>query len=168
MKTKIGSYDEKWLEQSRAKLLKQFDDEKRTKLLMSRMETQMKSIKQTACISYDKSWRSELYNNVSAKDRVQDKNFVQLKLKVNETYKKDEKIVTNFEHTDDTDLINKAYLDEKLSKIRCRISYIEKDYTGFKVPSNKQSVEEVLIERTVKKAIYVLYDKEFCYLWQCK
>ena len=29
LKNKIGSYDEKWLEESKAKLLKQIDDEKR-------------------------------------------------------------------------------------------------------------------------------------------
>ena len=29
LKSKIGSYDEKWLEQSKNKMLKQIDDEKR-------------------------------------------------------------------------------------------------------------------------------------------
>ena len=41
LKNKIGSYDEKWLEESNAKLLKQIDDEKRANLIMSRMKTQM-------------------------------------------------------------------------------------------------------------------------------
>ena len=41
LKNKIGSYDEKWLEESKAKLLKQIDDEKRAKLIMSRMKKQM-------------------------------------------------------------------------------------------------------------------------------
>ena len=41
----------------------------------------------------------------------------QLKLEVHDTYKKDEKLTTNFEPTDNTDVINKAYLDEKLLKI---------------------------------------------------
>ena len=44
-----------------------------------------------AYISFDKLWRSEFYNNVSARDRVQDINLDQLKLKVNDTYKKDGK-----------------------------------------------------------------------------
>ena len=44
-----------------------------------------------AHVSYDKLWRSEFYNNVSAKDRVQDIKFSQLKLNVNNTYQKDEK-----------------------------------------------------------------------------
>ena len=40
LKTKIGSYDEKWLEESKNKVLKQIDDEKRANLIMSRMEKQ--------------------------------------------------------------------------------------------------------------------------------
>ena len=38
LKNKIGSYDQQWLEESQAKLLKQIDDEKRAKLMMSRMK----------------------------------------------------------------------------------------------------------------------------------
>ena len=38
---KIGSYDEKWLEESKAKLLKQIDDEKRANLIKSRRKKQM-------------------------------------------------------------------------------------------------------------------------------
>ena len=41
-----------------------------------------------AYISYQKLWRSEFYNNVSAKDRAQDINIHQIKIKVNDTYKK--------------------------------------------------------------------------------
>ena len=33
LKNKTGSYDEKWLEENKAKLLKQIDDEKRAILL---------------------------------------------------------------------------------------------------------------------------------------
>ena len=40
-KTKIGSYDEKWLEESKAKLLK-IDDDKRAYLILSRKQKQMK------------------------------------------------------------------------------------------------------------------------------
>ena len=47
-------------------------------------------------------------------------NLNQLKLKVNDTYKNDEKI-TNFEPSNDENVINKAYLDEKLSKIEVHI-----------------------------------------------
>ena len=38
LKTKIGSHIGKWLEESKAKLLKQVDDEKKAKLFMSRMK----------------------------------------------------------------------------------------------------------------------------------
>ena len=42
LKNKRGSYDEKCLEESEAKLLKQVDDEKRANLIMSRTEKQIK------------------------------------------------------------------------------------------------------------------------------
>ena len=42
LKNKIGNYDEKWLEESKAKLLKDINDEKRANLIMSRMKKQMK------------------------------------------------------------------------------------------------------------------------------
>ena len=41
LKNKIGDYDEKWLEESKAKLLKDIDDEKRANIIMSRMKKQM-------------------------------------------------------------------------------------------------------------------------------
>ena len=41
LKNKKGSYDEKWLEESKNKMLQQIDDEKRAKLIMSRMKKQM-------------------------------------------------------------------------------------------------------------------------------
>ena len=39
-KNNIGSYDQRWLEESRAKLLKQIDNEKRANLILSRMKKQ--------------------------------------------------------------------------------------------------------------------------------
>ena len=41
LENQIGDYDERWLEECKAKLLKQIDDEKRVNLLMSRMKKQM-------------------------------------------------------------------------------------------------------------------------------
>ena len=41
LKNQIGDYDEKWLQESKAKLLKDIDDEKRANLFMSRMKKQM-------------------------------------------------------------------------------------------------------------------------------
>ena len=42
-------------------------------------------------------------------------NFNQLKLEVHDTYKKDEKVMTNFEAVDYEKVINKAHLDTKFS-----------------------------------------------------
>ena len=96
---------------------------------------------------------------VSKRDKLQDLNINQLKLEVHDYYGKDEKITTNFEPTDDSDVINKAYLDEKLKKIDGYVSYKEKKYNEFKEQYNKQSVEEILIQRTVKTTIQIFYDK---------
>ena len=41
LKNKMGSYDETWLEESKNKMLKQIEDEKRANLIMSRMKKQM-------------------------------------------------------------------------------------------------------------------------------
>ena len=41
LKNQIGDYDEKWLQESKTKLLGDIDDEKRAKLFMSRMKKQM-------------------------------------------------------------------------------------------------------------------------------
>ena len=79
-----------------------------------------------ADISYGKLWRSEFHNNVFAKDRVQDINLNQLKLKVNDSYMKNEKIA-NYATSIDGDVVNKAYLDTDISEVEDHISYIEKD-----------------------------------------
>ena len=112
-----------------------------------------------AYISYNKLWESEFDGIVSKRDRLQDSNISQLKLEVYDTYKKDEKITTNFEPIDNADVINKAYLDEELKKTNGHIAYIEKDYNEFKKLYNKQSVEETLVQRAVKTTIQILYDK---------
>ena len=41
LKSQIGEYDERWLQESKAKLLKEIDDEKRANLIMLRMKKQM-------------------------------------------------------------------------------------------------------------------------------
>ena len=41
LKNQIGEYNEQWLEESKAKLLKDIDDEKRANLIMLRMKKQM-------------------------------------------------------------------------------------------------------------------------------
>ena len=112
-----------------------------------------------AYISYNKLWESEFDGIVSKRDRLQDSNISQLKLELHDSYKKDEKITTNFEAVDNEDVINEGYLDNRLKNIDGHISYIEKDYNEFKKQYNKQSVEEILIQRAVKTTIQILYDK---------
>ena len=79
-----------------------------------------------AYISYNKLWESKFDGIASKRDKLQDLNINQLKLEVHDTYKKDEKITTNFKPTDDSDVINKSYLDEKLLKINGSLIIIRK------------------------------------------
>ena len=116
-----------------------------------------------AYISYNKLWESEFDGIVSKRDKLQDLNINNLKLEVLDTYKKDEKLTTNFEPVDNKDVINKAYLDEKLIKINGHISKVEKDFNEFKLEYNKQNVEDILIQRAVKTTIQILYDKGLFY-----
>ena len=110
-------------------------------------------------ISYSKLWESEDDNIVSERDKLQDMIMNQIKFEVHGFYKEDEKITTNFEAVNVEDVLNKAYLDEKLSKLNSRLSKVEEDYIEFKIQHNKQSVEEVSIQRAVKTTIHILYDK---------
>ena len=112
-----------------------------------------------AYISYNRLWESEFDGIVSKRDKLQDSNINQLKLEVHDTYKKDEKITTNFEPADNNDVINKGFLDKKLLKIDGHLSKLEKDFNEFKLHYNKQSVEDILIQRAVKTTIQILYDR---------
>ena len=78
---------------------------------------------------------------------------------MHDTYKKDEKTTTKFEPTNNEDVINKGYLDERLLKINGHLSKLEKDFNEFKLQYNKQNIEEILIQRAVKTTIQILYDK---------
>ena len=75
----------------------------------------------------------------------------QSKLEVHDTYKIDGKITTNFKAVDDEDVINKAYIDEKLKKIDGHISYLGKHYNEFKLQYNRQSREDNLFQRALKQ-----------------
>ena len=112
-----------------------------------------------AYISYNKLWEPEFDGIVSKRDKLQDLNINNLKLEIHDTYKKDEKLTTNFEPVDNEDVINKSYLDSKLLKIDGHLSKLEKDYNEFKLQYNKQNVEDILIQRAVKSTIQILYDK---------
>ena len=61
-----------------------------------------------AYISYIILWESEFDGIVPKRDKVQDARINQLKLTVNEAYKKDEKTTTCFDPFDDIDVINKG------------------------------------------------------------
>ena len=111
-----------------------------------------------AHISCKKLWESEFDGIVSKRDKVQDLNINQLRLEVLDTYKKDEKLTTKIEPNDDSDRINKSYLDDKLLKPNGHSTKLEKDYDKDILQYNKQSVEDILIQRAVKTAIEVLYD----------
>ena len=112
-----------------------------------------------AYIRYDTAWESEFDNIASKTDKLQDMKFNQLKLEEHFTYKKREKISTNFEPVDNEDVIHKAYLDETLSKIEGQIFYFDKNYNEFKLQYNKKSQEQFLIQRAVKTTIQILFDK---------
>ena len=112
-----------------------------------------------AYISYNKLWESEFDGIVSKRVKLQDLNINQLKVEVHDTYEKDEKLTTKFKPTNDEDVINKGYLDEKLLKINGHLSKLEKDYNEFTLQYNKQNVEYILIRRAVKTTIQLLYDR---------
>ena len=59
-------------------------------------------------ISDDKLWESEFDGIVSKRVKLQDLIIIQLKIKVHDTYEKDEKITADFEGFDDKDVVNKA------------------------------------------------------------
>ena len=63
-------------------------------------------------------------------------NINQLKLEVHDTYKKDEEITTNFEHYNNGDVINEAYLDDKVPKINGLLLILENEYNEFKLEYN--------------------------------
>ena len=111
-----------------------------------------------ANFSHNKLWEIEFDRIVSKKDKEQDMNINQLKLEVHDTYKKDEKITTDFEASNPEDVVNNGVLDEKLMKIKGHLSLLEKDQNEVKLQHNKKSLEN-LIQRAVKTTIQILYDK---------
>ena len=89
---------------------------------------------------------SEFDKIVSKREKIQDLKINQPKLEVHDNYKIDERITTNFEPVNDSDVINKAYLDDKLSKIKGHLLSLEKDYKEFKLQNNKHSSEGIFIQ----------------------
>ena len=112
-----------------------------------------------AHISHKKLWEREFENIVSKRVKLQDLKYNQLKLELHDTYEKDEKIKTIFEPIENSYVINKVYLEENLLKINGHISYKEKDYNELKSQNNKQSEEQILIQRAVETTVQVSCDK---------
>ena len=109
--------------------------------------------------SYDNLWENEFDNIVSKRNKLQDLYINQLKFEIHDSYKKNEKKTTDFEPTDNSDVINKSYLDEKLLKINGHSSKLDKDYNEIKLQYNKQPVPEIINQRAVKTTIQISYDK---------
>ena len=112
-----------------------------------------------AYISYNKLREREVDIFVSKKVKMRDINLDHFKLQVHDTFRNDEKITTNSETSDDTDVINKAYVDKKLSKIEAHLSLVESYFNENLLHSDKQSIEEILVQRAVKTTKQILYDK---------
>ena len=109
---------------------------------------------------FDSLWGTEFYNNDPdpSKKRVQDIRLSHIKLKVSDTYRKDEKLSTSFEPSKFEDVVIEAYHNKKRSQIESSIWFIEKNSIEFKLHTKKQSLEEILIGKSVKTAIQILYD----------
>ena len=110
-----------------------------------------------AYFSYNKLWRSEFYNNhnFSAKNKMQGLSLNQLKLKINDTYKTDEKRATKVEAVNDEDVINKFYPDGNSSITNVQITYIETGYNEFQLHNSKQSVDYTIF---YDKRLYDKYE----------
>ena len=113
-----------------------------------------------AYIGYKKLWETEFDNIVANNHRGQNINNGQLKLQVHDNYEIGAKLTTKAEASNPEYVINKPCLDNKLMKIDGHLSSLEKGYKEFKLLGDKQSIEEVLIQRAVKVTIQIRYDKE--------
>ena len=82
------------------------------------------SNKKLAYKSYDKLWRIDFYKHVSTQDRPQYTNRNPLKVKVSDIYKKNEKSTTQFQPCKDEDVLNKAQVAARVSKVEGYISFI--------------------------------------------
>ena len=81
-------------------------------------------------ISYNKLWESEFDNIGSKRDKLQDMNINQSKLEVHDSYRKDEKLTKNFEPSKNENVINRAYIDEKLLQKTVTYQYWKKVSTN--------------------------------------
>ena len=84
-----------------------------------------------AYISYNKLRESEFDGIVSKRDRLQDSNISKLELEVHDSYKKDERLTTNFEPND-----NERCYTQRLS----RFKIIENRWTLIKIRKRFQRI----------------------------
>ena len=82
-----------------------------------------------------------------------------MKYKVNDTNIKDEKVTTNFEATNPGAGINERCFETKIAELNIHNSFREKTFHEYVSHNSKLSIEEVLIERAVKAAVQLPYDK---------
>ena len=94
-------------------MLKQIGDEKRASLKMSRIKKQLNKHQKSGLHIIQQTLRSDFENIVPKKNKIQVMKFNQLGLEVHDTYKRDERITTNFEPDNNENIINKACFDEK-------------------------------------------------------
>ena len=52
--------------------------------------------------------------------------------------------------------LNKTFLDTKFSKLESHLFLLEKHYNQCKLHYNKQSAEEILIQRAMKTTVQIL------------
>ena len=81
---------------------------------------------------------------------------------------KKKKNKTIFTAVIEEDFINKDCLDENLSQIDGHLSFLGKSFNQYKILTNKQSIEEILIQRAVRPAIQILYDKDCLIIFSMK
>ena len=91
LRNKIGSYHQKMVRRIKSKPIemKKKDDEKTAAIIMTRIKINFWTVSLNrimAYLDYDDLWGSELYNNVSSKDRLQDLNINQWILEAYEIY----------------------------------------------------------------------------------
>ena len=100
-------------------------------------------------LNYAQLCSGEFDKIVCAKDRVEDISLKRLEIKVNDAQQKYEKKL-KFEPFIEENVVSKAYLDSKVSKVEAHISFEEKNRRSLTCMAEKHSEEESLLEKAVK------------------
>ena len=72
-------------------------------------------------VRYNNLGESKINGIDSKREKLQDMKIIQVKLDIHDSFKEDKNLATNFERTDNTDVMNKSYLDENFLKKRSLI-----------------------------------------------